>query len=152
MLVVIISIGNTEIESVSGYLSYLRYVSLQKLIIMYQFSFEKLNVWQKARALTKKIYDLTSKFPKEEVFCLTNQLRRASISICSNLAEGSSRRSDKEQQHLYQISYSSLMELYNQLIIAKDLGYINKDDLDEIRDDVQHISILHTRLRESLVN
>ena len=119
---------------------------------MYQFSFERLNVWQKARALTKKIYDLTSKFPKEEDFCLTNQIRRAAISICSNLAEGSSRRSNKDQQHLYQISYSSLMELYNQLLIAKDLGYINKDDLHELRDDVQHISILHTRLRESLIN
>jgi four helix bundle protein len=119
---------------------------------MYQFSFEKLKVWQEARALTKKIYGLSSKFPKEEVFCLTNQIRRASISICSNLAEGSSRRSNKEQQHLYQISYSSLMEVYNQLIIANDLGYINNDILDELRDDVQHISILHTRLRNSLVN
>jgi len=117
---------------------------------MYQFSFEKLNVWQKARELSKKVYEITSRFPKEETFGLTNQIRRASISICSNLAEGSSRRSRKEQQYFYQVSYSSLMELLNQFIICKDLDYISDDELNETRNDVQHISILHTRLRESL--
>jgi len=117
---------------------------------MYQFSFEKLNVWQKARELTKKVYKITSNFPKEENFCLTNQIRRASISVCSNLAEGSSRRSDKEQQYFYQISYSSLMELLNQFIVSRDLDYISDDDLEVIRTDVQLISILHTKLRESL--
>ncbi len=125
------------------------YVSLQKLTIMYKFSFEKLNVWQMSRALTRKIYSLTKKFPKSEEFCLTNQIRRASISVCSNLAEGSSRRSRKEQNHFYQISYSSLMELLNQLIIGNDIDYLDSDQLEEFREEIRQISVLISRLRQS---
>ncbi|MBN1388364.1 MAG: four helix bundle protein [Bacteroidales bacterium] len=115
---------------------------------MYKFSFEKLKAWQSARALTRKVYSLTKKFPKSEEFCLTNQVRRAAISVCSNLAEGSSRRSKKEQNHFYQVAYSSLMELLNQLIISNDIEYIDSGELSELREEVRQISLLISRLRQ----
>lgn len=118
---------------------------------MYQFSFEKLKVWNESRALTKSIYTLTRSFPKEEQFCLINQIRRAIISVCSNIAEGSGRRSRKEQVHFYQISYSSLLETLNQLIIANDLGYIDDLALADIREKIRHISLMLSRLRSSQI-
>ena len=63
------------------------------------FYFEKLDVWQNARKLNKKVYEITKTFPKEEIYGLTNQVRRASVSICSNIAEGTSRQSSKDQAH-----------------------------------------------------
>ena len=116
---------------------------------MYEFSFEKLKAWQVSRALTKKVYTLTKKFPKSEEFSITNQIRRASISVCSNLAEGSSRRSKKEQNHFYQISYSSLMELLNQLIISNDIEYTDSKELTQLREEIRQISLLISRLRQS---
>ena len=73
------------------------------------FSFEKLAVWQDAKGLTKVIYTLTSSFPENEKFGLVSQLRRAMISVTSNIAEGSSRTSHKDQARFYQIGYSNLM-------------------------------------------
>lgn len=106
---------------------------------MYQYSFEKLEVWQLSRELVKEIYRVTSSFPIEEQFGLTRQLRRASISISSNLAEGSSRKSWKDQAHFTQMSYGSLMEVLNQLIISVDLEMINKNDLDDLRPKIEMI-------------
>jgi four helix bundle protein len=100
---------------------------------MYTFSFEKLIVWQEARSLTKNIYKITKTFPDEERFGLTSQLRRAMISVCSNLAEGSSRAHSKEQTQFYQIAYSSLMEVLNQIIIESDLEYIDLQLYETIR-------------------
>ena len=117
---------------------------------MYLFSFEKLEVWQKSRVLTSKLYKTTRMFPESEKFGLTNQLRRAIISVCSNIAEGSSRRSKKEQLHFYQISYSSLMESLNQLIISNDLGYLDADTLSILREEIKYISLLLSRLRKAV--
>lgn len=75
------------------------------------YSFEKLDVWKKARILTGTIYKISAKFPPEERFGLTSQIRRASVSVCSNLAEGSGRVSGKEQARFTEIAYSSLLEL-----------------------------------------
>ena len=96
-----------------------------KLKIMYSFTFERLEVWQKSRSLTKTIYKITLDLPNTEKFGLINQIRRAAISVCSNIAEGSARVSKKEQKYFYEISFSSLMEVMNQLILSHDLGYIN---------------------------
>ena len=115
---------------------------------MHQFSFEKLKVWQLSRQLVVKIYRLTSKFPNEEKFGLVSQLRRAVISISSNLAEGSSRFSFKDQGKFYQYSYSSLMEVLNQLIISADLEYISTDELDELRMDVIELSSMINALHK----
>jgi four helix bundle protein len=76
---------------------------------MYIYSFEKLEVWKESRLLVAWIYNLTKRFPKEEKFGLTSQLRRASISVVSSIAEGSARKTAKEQGRFYQMAYSSLI-------------------------------------------
>jgi four helix bundle protein len=116
---------------------------------MYEFSFEKLNAWKEARQLTKKIYVITKTFPDEERFCLTNQLRRAMISVCSNLAEGSSRTHSREQSQFYQFSFSSLMEALNQIIISSDLEYTDQPKYEAIRSDIEKCSRLINSLRNS---
>jgi len=80
------------------------------------YAFEKLEVWQKSRSLVKKIYDVTSRFPIEEKYALTIQLRRASISVSSNIAEGSTRWGKRDKARFYEIAYGSLIEVMNQLV------------------------------------
>ncbi len=77
---------------------------------MYVYSFEKLEVWKESKKLTKIIYQITSHYPENEKFGLTSQLRRASISVCSNLAEGSARITPKDKAHFSTMAYSSLIE------------------------------------------
>ena len=91
---------------------------------MYLFNYEKLDAWKKAKELTKKVYKLTKQFPEDEKFGITSQLRKSVISVCSNIAEGSSRLSKKDQKHFYNLAYSSLMENINQFLISEDLGCI----------------------------
>ncbi len=113
---------------------------------MYTFSFERLDVWSRSRSLTKRIYELTQKFPEQEKFGISSQLRRAVISICSNIAEGSSRSSKKDQAHFYNMAYSSLMESLNQLMLCYDLNYIESKCLQELRDEIHTISLMLNRL------
>jgi four helix bundle protein len=113
---------------------------------MYTFSFERLDVWNKSRIFTKSIYKLTGTFPDSEKFGIISQLRRTAISVCSNLAEGSSRKSKKDQSHFYNIAYSSLMETLNQLIISNDLDYLETAQLLELRNDIHTISPMLNRL------
>ena len=80
---------------------------------MYQFSFEKLEVWKESISLTKKIYETVSRFPDAEKYGLSVQLKRAIVSVSSNIAEGSSRTSYKEKAHFTTMAYSSLMEVLN---------------------------------------
>ena len=116
---------------------------------IHTFYFEKLDVWKNARLLNKNIYLITQLFPKNEIYGLTNQLRRASISICSNIAEGSGRQSCKDQAHFTQIAYSSTMEVLNQLIIASDLNYISNEQLCELRNQISYISNQLNKLYKS---
>ena len=95
-------------------------------------TFRNLNVYIKSKELVKKIYELLKKFPREEQFALCDQLRRAVISIPSNIAEGSGRNSQKDQAHFYNIAYGSLMEVYSQLDIACDLGYISQEEFNQL--------------------
>ena len=118
----------------------------------YQFSFEKLNVWEDSKELVKIIYKITNQFPEEEKFGLISQLRRASISVSSNLAEGSSRITNKDKAHFTTMSFSSLMEVLNQIIIAKELDLINEDDYIIIREYVGKISNKLNALRKSQLN
>ncbi len=92
-------------------------------MIQYNFSYRKLNVYQAARELVKDIYEMSGRFPKEEKYALSDQMRRAVISIPSNIAEGTAKASPKEQFHFLEISYGSLMELMCQTEIAFDLLY-----------------------------
>jgi four helix bundle protein len=89
---------------------------------------------------------MTQNFPDSEKFGLVNQMRRAVISICSNVAEGSSRRSKKDQAHFYNMAFSSLMEILNQLIISNDLDYLDSEILSEFRNDIQIISLMLNNL------
>ena len=95
-------------------------------------TFRNLNVYIKSKELVKKIYELLKKFPREEQFARCDQLRRAVISIPSNIAEGSGRDSQKDQAHFYNIAYGSLLEVFSQLDIACDLGYISKEEFNQL--------------------
>lgn len=93
------------------------------------YSFEKLVVWQESVSLVKDIYRITKEFPSEEKFGLISQLRRATVSISSNLAEGTSRKTSKDKAHFTTISYSSAMEVLNQFIISKELDFISENEI-----------------------
>lgn len=91
-------------------------------------SYKQLIVWRKSIELVKSIYKLTSLFPKDELYGIISQIRRASISIPSNIDEGYGRRYHKEYLQFYSIAYGSSLELETQLIIAKKLSFASDDD------------------------
>lgn len=93
--------------------------------------YKDLIIWQKSRLLVRTVYILTRKLPKEELFGLTNQVRRAVVSIPSNIAEGFNRGSDKEFIHFLRIAKGSAVEVETQLILCVDLGYLDSDDIVE---------------------
>jgi four helix bundle protein len=102
--------------------------------------------------LTKEIYIITKEFPDNEKFGIINQMRRAAISVSSNIAEGSSRTSNKDQAHFYQLAYSSLMELLNQAIISNDLEYFSEESLNETRTKIEKIANMLNALRKERLN
>ena len=118
----------------------------------YTYSFEKLDVWKASRQLVVWIYKITSAFPGEEKFGLVSQMRRAAISVVSNLAEGSARKSPKDQAHFYQIAYSSLIELLNQLILSNDLHFLSDEFLNEGRNKIERITSGVGALRNAQVS
>jgi len=89
-------------------------------------SFTDLIVWKEGHHLVLEIYGVTSTFPKEEIYGLTNQLRRASISVTSNIAEGFTRRFKKEKIQFYRTALGSLTEIQNQLLVSRDIGYLQQ--------------------------
>jgi four helix bundle protein len=95
-------------------------------------SFTDLNAWKEGHKLVLDIYKLTQKFPKEELFGLIMQLRRAAVSFTSNIAEGFSRNSFKEKLQFYSMALGSLTEVQNQLLVARDIGYITKEEFEKI--------------------
>lgn len=115
------------------------------------YSFENLNAWKEARKLVVSVYQLLDGFPKFEKYALCDQIRRSIVSVPSNLAEGSGRISPKEQLHFYEISYGSLMEAYNQLILATDLRYIGEDNLENLRPQIDTVARMLNGLRASLI-
>jgi four helix bundle protein len=116
------------------------------------YQFERLVAWQKAKELVIAIYQLVKNFPQYEQFALCSQLRRAAISVPSNIAEGAGRISVKEKIHFLEISYGSLMEAYCQLQIAAELCYISADDLKEIKPLFFETSRLISGLRNSYIS
>jgi four helix bundle protein len=115
---------------------------------MYQYAFEKLEVWQKAKQLTIFIYGVVKKYPADERFILISQSVRSASSITANLAEGSARISLKDQAHFYTIAYSTAVELLNHIIIAKELKYITNDDYVECRNLVEQVTFGINNLRK----
>ena len=105
-----------------------------------EYSFEKLSVWQEAKKLVVEVYNLLDNFPKFENYALCDQIRRAIVSVPSNIAEGSGRKSLKEQIRFLEISYGSLMETYNQLLIAIELGYITEESVETVKPNIDSVA------------
>lgn len=99
---------------------------------MLNLSHKKLEVYQTALKLVNEVYVLTKGFPREEQFVLVSQLRRAVVSVCSNIAEGAARRSKVEKKRFFEIARSSVVEIDTQFEIALNLNYSNKDKIKEI--------------------
>ena len=114
-----------------------------------EYQFEKLKAWQESRKLVAAVYLLIKKFPHEERYALCDQLRRAAISVPSNIAEGNGRMAVKEQIHFLEIAYGSVMEIYCQLQIALDLNYISEEDFNQIKPIINNTSKLISGLRSS---
>jgi len=113
-------------------------------------SYRQLVVWQKAMSLVKEVYQLTKDFPKEETYGLTGQIRRAAVSIPSNIAEGQGRDSTKEFLHHLSIAYGSLMEVETQLLIAESLNYLDENETKSILNKTAETGRLINGLSRSL--
>jgi four helix bundle protein len=111
---------------------------------------EKLNVWKKSIDLSTSIYAITEKFPKREWYGLSQQVRKASVSIPSNIAEGSARSSPKEFSYFLSVAQGSSSEVATQLLIAKRLGYIDKHTYVEFYRDTEKIGRMISGLRKSI--
>ncbi len=108
--------------------------------MQYEYAFEKMTIWQIARRVTKFVYVKTKSFPKEELFGMTGQMRRASVSVCCNLAEGSARISSTDQNRFYEIAFGSAVEVVNLLIVSKDLEYISEPDYQQLRSELEKLT------------
>lgn len=115
------------------------------------YAFENLNAWKESRKLVILVYQLLDHFPHFEKYALCDQIRRSIVSVPSNLAEGSGRISIKEQLHFYEIAYGSLMEAYNQLILASDLNYIGENNLNDLQPQIDTVARMMNGLRSSLL-
>ena len=100
----------------------------------YKYAFENLDVWKESREFVSQIYIESKNFPLEEKYGLCSQMQRAAVSIVSNIAEGISKKSDKEKMRYIEIAYGSLMEVYCQLCIASDLNYLPQVRYDQHKD------------------
>lgn len=110
-------------------------------------SFIDLKVWQEGHHLVIEIYRITKNFPKEELFGLTSQMKRSAVSITSNIAEGFGRQTYKEKIHFYYQSQGSLIELKNQILVAKDIQYLPQKDFNGL---AEQINLTH-RLLQGLI-
>ena len=112
--------------------------------------FKDLEIWKRSREFSSRIYDITAKFPKSEAFGLTNQLRRASVSIPSNIAEGSSRKSNKDFSRFLEFTLGSAYEIETQLLIAYDLNFISETDLSLLSEDLNAIIKMTSKFKSTL--
>jgi len=111
-------------------------------------SFTDLIAWQEAHRLVILVYKATKNFPREELFVLTAQIKRAAISVSSNIAEGFSRNSAKDKCQFYAIALGSLTELQNQLLVARDLKYLTESDFQNIAQQTVRVSKLISGLKK----
>ena len=106
---------------------------------MNRYSYKNLNVYQDAKMFVVAVYKLLDRFPDSEKFALCNQIRRAAISVTSNIAEGVSRTSNKEKVHFLEIAYASMMEVDSQLDVSIELGYITIEQYELINKQINNI-------------
>ncbi|SRR5258708_16086732 len=114
------------------------------------FNFEKLDVWKKAVAFADQVYVVTRNFPSDERFGLTNQMRRASVSIASNIAEGTSRSSAADYARFIEIAVGSTFEAINQAFIAQKQGFLSATDFKELYGSADEIVRMLSGLKKSL--
>lgn len=119
---------------------------------MKKYNYKDLDLYKAAKDLVLSVYALLRKFPKEEQFALSDQLRRAVISVPSNIAEGSGRTSVKDQAHFFEMAFGSLMEVDCQMDIAHDLGYIAQHDMDIINEQISRVAALLSGMRRKILN
>ncbi len=112
-----------------------------------KYSYKKLDAYKESKILVMMVYKLLKQFPKEEMYALCDQLRRAVISVPSNIAEGSGRTSGKDQAHFIEMAYGSLMEVSCQMDIAHDLGYVSMENMLCVEEQVGLIAALLSGLR-----
>lgn len=115
-----------------------------------RFRFEKLEVWQEARAFNAAVYRLSRAWPREEVFALTSQVRRAAASVAANIAEGAGRNSDADFARFLEQAYGSLMETASHLFLALDEAYVNDAALDEVLTAADRLAARLVALNQSL--
>ncbi len=108
-----------------------------------------LDAWKEGHRLVLMVYALTKRFPKDEQFGLVSQMRRCAVSITSNIAEGFSRQSAKEKVQFYSMAHGSLTELQNQILIARDVGYLADKSFPEARDQSVRVHKILTGLIKS---
>ena len=113
-------------------------------------NFQDLRIWQKGIEVVKNIYIMTKKFPKEELYGLTSQMRRSAVSIPSNIAEGFRRYHNKEYKQFFYITMGSCAELETQIIIAHELDYLNDNDKIEIIEKLKYICRMINQLIKKL--
>lgn len=113
------------------------------------YSFEKLKAWQETKKLVVEVYHLLDGFPQFEKYALCDQIRRAIVSVPSNIAEGTGRMSIKEQIHFLEVAYGSLMETYNQLLIAIELTYITEESVETIKPSIDAAAKMINGLRNA---
>lgn len=112
--------------------------------------FKKLEMWQQSRVFCTEIYAVTSSFPDSERFGLTSQLRRASVSIPSNIAEGSSRNSNKDFSRFLEIATGSAYEVETQLLIASDIKFITTEKLESLTSKLENIIKMISKFRSTI--
>lgn len=118
---------------------------------MKKYNYKDLDLYKAAKELVLSVYALLRKFPKEEQYALCDHLRRAVISIPSNLAEGSGRTSAKDQAHFLEMAFGSLMEVECQLDIACDLGYISNEELESLNAQIARVAAMLSGMRRKLL-
>ena len=118
---------------------------------MKKYNYKDLDLYKASKDLVLSVYALLRKFPKEEQYALCDQLRRAAISIPSNIAEGSGRTSAKDQAHFFEIAFGSLMEIECQLDIACDLGYISNEELESLNAQIARVAAMLSGMRRKLL-
>ena len=120
-------------------------------MIQYNYTYRKLNVYQLSKTLVKDIYGMTAEFPVNEKYALSDQMRRAVVSVPSNIAEGMGRYSSKDQAHFLEIAFGSLLEISAQLDIAYDLGYITSSEQEVVETQIDVVAALISGLRSKRI-
>lgn len=116
-----------------------------------KFSYKNLEAYKESKTLVKMVYELLRGFPREETYALCDQLRRAVMSVPSNLAEGSGRTSAKDQAHFIEMAFGSLMEVDCQIEIAQELGYISKEAQEQVEKQVKQVAALLSGMRNKCI-